>query len=760
MATQYKEWRASPWDHVPQQLWELRVPSPLGSFGRYWGSTDASSRRDSLLSTSTNQSCASYDTDASSRCSDCGEHLTCVGCPTLRVPKPPKMAAMMIGYNLESSRASSSVSLASNSRSDGSAACGSLHDAETSTLYCENCSEPACSDCLPLEHRGHEVNRMSDALERASIANRMLLSEANGGLRAALASVNAALDKKKSLDLQKQLVDKEIRAFIEQLHARVDEREKYLLNELTALTAARSETIDQEIASFRDLGNAFFTVANHIKNADSGKAQEILRTKENCTKEMEKLKEIQESTVFQNLEISFVYPDRESVRVLSSMGKVAEIPTSPNLGSVGDEVKRSREALPGDSERHRSERPALQIAPADRRWCGQFDFNSILSDALVQPDFKKPKTGAPGLPGSLAYSQVGKSKFAFANASPKRLANGSNSPKRPDRLANGNVRPWSGQSRINSVKDAKEETKLQTRNAVTPVSSILDYSQIGSSKLTFGTEGVENGQLCRPWGVCCDREGKIVVADRSNHRIQIFSPEGRFLSKFGSHGKNPGQFDRPAGVAVDFSNGRIVVADKDNHRIQVFAEDGRFLFAFGELGSRDGQFNYPWDVAVNVAGQIVVSDTRNRRIQLFTDDGVFVDKYGFEDVGHNPKHFDSPRGVAFMRSGNVIVTDFNNHRLVVVERNFKKAFFLGGEGVGPNQFHRPQGIAIDNEGNIVVADSRNHRIQIFRESGIYLCQFGTNGTQPGQFDRPSGICLTPNGRIVVVDFGNNRVQVF
>lgn len=76
------------------------------------------------------------------------------------------------------------------------------------------------------------------------------------------------------------------------------------------------------------------------------------------------------------------------------------------------------------------------------------------------------------------------------------------------------------------------------------------------------------GQLCRPWGACCDKEGKIYVTDRTNNRIQIFTAEGNFFRTFGSVGQEPGQFFRPAGIAID-RHERIIVADKDNHRIQV-----------------------------------------------------------------------------------------------------------------------------------------------------------------------------------------------
>lgn len=54
--------------------------------------------------------------------------------------------------------------------------------------------------------------------------------------------------------------------------------------------------------------------------------------------------------------------------------------------------------------------------------------------------------------------------------------------------------------------------------------------------------------------------------------LQVFSPEGEFLLKFGSNGEGNGQFNAPTGVAVD-ANGNIIVADWGNSRIQVTGLD-------------------------------------------------------------------------------------------------------------------------------------------------------------------------------------------
>ncbi len=294
---------------------------------------------------------------------------------------------------------------------------------------------------------------------------------------------------------------------------------------------------------------------------------------------------------------------------------------------------------------------------------------------------------------------------------------------------------------------------IQNSPSSVQVKSGRTYNSIG--KLVFcingGGEGNGDGQFCRPWGVCCDNVGSIIIADRSNNRIQVFDKQGKFLRKFGSYGTRPGQFDRPAGVAYDNQLNRIIVTDKDNHRIQIFQPDGTFIFKFGEKGSKPGHyFNYPWDVAVSGESNILISDTRNHRIQLFNSNGQFLNKYGFD--GPLWKQFDSPRGVAFNQQNQIIVTDFNNHRLLVINSDFQTAKFLGSEGSGNGQFLRPQGCAVDHEGNIIVADSRNYRVQIFSPNGLFKCKFGTQGSGPDQMDRPSGICVTPDGLILGILF--------
>lgn len=143
--------------------------------------------------------------------------------------------------------------------------------------------------------------------------------------------------------------------------------------------------------------------------------------------------------------------------------------------------------------------------------------------------------------------------------------------------------------------------------------------------ITFGFDGHEDGQLSRAWGLCTDKDGNVIVADRRNNRIQVFSCEGVFKLKFGQKGSGNGQFDLPAGVSTDSQN-QIVVADKDNHRVQVFTANGVFVRKFGSFGKECGQFQYPWDIAVNSKDEMLVTDSRNHRIQVIVSSIVVISK--------------------------------------------------------------------------------------------------------------------------------------
>jgi tripartite motif-containing protein 71 len=163
-----------------------------------------------------------------------------------------------------------------------------------------------------------------------------------------------------------------------------------------------------------------------------------------------------------------------------------------------------------------------------------------------------------------------------------------------------------------------------------------------------------------------------------NRRIQHFTPDGKFLGKWGKYGTAVGEFDGIDGIKNRTGGPNFVAVDKEGNvwttearpgRIQKFSPDGKPLFAFGTNSTDPGGFggrpkNLPGPIAILVDPQdrLWISSTNNR-VQLFSAAGKYLG--GFESLtpGTEPGQFHTPHGVVLDSKGNLFVVDTQNHRV-------------------------------------------------------------------------------------------------
>ena len=133
---------------------------------------------------------------------------------------------------------------------------------------------------------------------------------------------------------------------------------------------------------------------------------------------------------------------------------------------------------------------------------------------------------------------------------------------------------------------------------------------------TFGKFGIAKGQLNKPYNIACDANGKVYVADTENHRVQIFSADGKFLKAIGKHGSRVGDLKKPVGIAVG-RDGEIYVSEEENRRISVFSAEGQFMNSFGYSKVKAKAFNGVRSLAVDRDGVVYVCDRENWRVLIF-----------------------------------------------------------------------------------------------------------------------------------------------
>lgn len=200
------------------------------------------------------------------------------------------------------------------------------------------------------------------------------------------------------------------------------------------------------------------------------------------------------------------------------------------------------------------------------------------------------------------------------------------------------------------------------------------FSPEGKLVAQWGTKGTNDGELTLPRSVAVNSRGEIIVSEYTTvDRVQVFSPDGKqWLHTFGKPGSGDGEFNRAEGLSVDAKD-QIYVADSCNHRIQIFSPEGKFLKCYGKAGSGPGELSYPYDIRIDSAGLQYVCEFGNSRVQIFDVNNQSIEILG--GPGSAPGQFANPWSIAFDSQENLYVADSQNHRVQKFIRKEQRSTF-------------------------------------------------------------------------------------
>eukprot|EP00731_Ephydatia_muelleri_P015888 Em0009g312a len=204
--------------------------------------------------------------------------------------------------------------------------------------------------------------------------------------------------------------------------------------------------------------------------------------------------------------------------------------------------------------------------------------------------------------------------------------------------------------------------------------SIVDIRKLN----TIGSNGIGDGQFTYPSGIAIKGD-VLYVADLANHWVLKMTSSGKFLHRLVRRDQVADSSFRHL-VSSLTPLTKLIVADKDNHRIQIFNESGGWLLTIDGKGSGNHSFESPQGLALDSQGNIHVAAQGSNIINVFTKEGVYVRMYGGDPKG--------PSGITIDDEGYSLVSVRDGNCLSIYDPEGNKIHTVGN-------LKNPYGTAVD-----------------------------------------------------------------
>jgi len=161
----------------------------------------------------------------------------------------------------------------------------------------------------------------------------------------------------------------------------------------------------------------------------------------------------------------------------------------------------------------------------------------------------------------------------------------------------------------------------------------------------------------------CPRTGDVYISDGyGNSRVHKFDPRGRHLVSWGEPGTDPGCFNIPHNIATD-AEGLVYVADRENHRVQIFDSRGEYLGQWNNLhrpcglaAGRRGDLFYVGELPTHLPVNAQVPNL-GARVSILSLKGELMGRVGGRFAGEKPGEFVAPHGCATDSRGDLYVAE-------------------------------------------------------------------------------------------------------
>ncbi len=157
------------------------------------------------------------------------------------------------------------------------------------------------------------------------------------------------------------------------------------------------------------------------------------------------------------------------------------------------------------------------------------------------------------------------------------------------------------------------------------------------------------------------RNGDFYVTDGyGNARVHKYSPDGNHLFSWGESGTGPGEFNIAHNVCTD-KDGWVYVADRENHRVQIFDSNGKFETQWTNMARPCGLYInqetglvYVGELGAAIGANLAATGL-GPRISIYDTSGNVIARLGNQGEGFETGKFVAPHGVCIDSRADIYV---------------------------------------------------------------------------------------------------------
>ena len=244
--------------------------------------------------------------------------------------------------------------------------------------------------------------------------------------------------------------------------------------------------------------------------------------------------------------------------------------------------------------------------------------------------------------------------------------------------------------------------------------------------------------------------GNIVVADKYNEKVKIFTERGQLVQEITS------QYLRsPSGVAMT-PEGNIAVSDSQMADVEVFNLQGDLLFYYQRAMQ-------PAGIAFNKQGELLVADTGMKAVLIYDNRNWSHPRRILRDVTLAGTHLHQrdamwyPHYVAVNSMDDIFISDRTANSLHVLDKHGQCVRGFGERYIGSKRFNEPYGIIVDKSDNILIADYGSNTVMTIGADNNFKAPI-LDKTHELKF--PTNVVVSTEGKLLVSEYLSGDIKVF